>query len=38
MYPPAIGVFLRMATQDVKIGKYEVPKGSLISLYSLITQ
>ena len=38
MYPPAIGVFLRMATQDVKIGKYEVPKGSLISLSSLITQ
>lgn len=38
MYPPAIGVFLRMATEDVTIGKYCVPKGSLISLSSLVTQ
>lgn len=37
LYPPAIGVFLRKATQDVRIGDVDVPKGSLISLSSLVT-
>lgn len=37
LYPPAIGVFLRKATQDVRIGEVDVIKGSLISLSSLVT-
>ena len=37
LYPPAIGVFLRKATQDVRIGDVDVPKGALISLSSLVT-
>ncbi|MBC7967875.1 MAG: cytochrome P450 [Fuerstia sp.] len=38
LYPPAIGVFLRKATEDVTIAGYSVPKGSLIALSSLVTQ
>jgi cytochrome P450 len=37
MYPPAFGVFLRKAIEDVQIGEYLVPKGSLISLSSQVT-
>ena len=38
LYPPAIGIFLRQATSDVEIGGFDVPKGSLITLSSFVTQ
>lgn len=38
LYPPAIGVFLRQATRDLVIGGFDVPKGSLITLSSYVTQ
>jgi cytochrome P450 len=38
LYPPAIGVFLRQPTTDVTIGGYRVPRGSLVSLSSYVTQ
>ena len=38
LYPPAIGVFLRQATSDLTIGGYDVPRGSLITLSSFVTQ
>ena len=37
MYPPAIGTFLRQPKEDIKIGGYDVPRGSLIALASVIT-
>lgn len=38
LYPPAIGVFLRQATENTVIGGYEVPRGSLVGLSSFVTQ
>lgn len=38
LYPPAVGVFLRQATSDLEIGGFDVPKGSLITLSSFVTQ
>jgi cytochrome P450 len=38
LYPPAIGVFTRQATQDVEIGGYLLKKGSLVQLFSYLTQ
>lgn len=37
LYPPAFGVFLRKAIEDVTIGEYELPKGSLIAMSSYVT-
>jgi cytochrome P450 len=36
LYPPAPGVFMRRATQDVQIGQYLVPRGALVSVCSLV--
>ena len=36
LFPPAPGVFMRRATQDVQIGKWKVPKGALVSVCSLV--
>ena len=38
LYPPAIGIFLRQATSDLVIGGYDVPKKSLVTLSSFVTQ
>ena len=38
MYPPAIGVFLRQTTSDLKIDDYNVPRKSLLTLSSFVTQ
>ena len=38
LYPPAIGVFLRQATEDTEIGGYKIPTGSLVGLSSYVTQ
>jgi len=38
LFPPAVGVFLRQTTKDIEIGGYNVPRGSLISLSSFVTQ
>jgi cytochrome P450 len=37
IYPPAIGVFLRQATEDVVVGGYSIPRGSLVGLSSFVT-
>ena len=37
LYPPAIGVFLRQATESTKIGGYEIPRGALAGLSSFAT-
>jgi cytochrome P450 len=36
--PPAPGVFTRRATTDVRIGQWTLPKGSLVSIVSVIPQ
>jgi cytochrome P450 len=36
LYPPAPGVFMRRATEDVQIGQSLVPKGALVSVCSLV--
>jgi cytochrome P450 len=36
LYPPAAGVFQRRAVEDVRIGEWLVPKGSLVNILSLI--
>lgn len=36
LYSPAPGVFLRRATEDVQVGQWTVPKGSLVSILSVI--
>ncbi|MDP1799186.1 MAG: cytochrome P450 [Planctomycetaceae bacterium] len=37
LYPPAIAVFARQAVQDVQIGGWDVPRGSVVRLMSYIT-
>ena len=37
IYPPAIGVFLRRATEETSIGGYPIPAGSLVGLSSFVT-
>ena len=36
LFPPAPGVFMRRAIEDVQIGKWHVPKGALVSICSLV--
>ncbi len=36
LFPPAPGVFMRRATEDVQIGQWQVPKGALVSVCSLV--
>lgn len=38
LFPPAIGVFLRQATETTSIGGYDIPRGSLVGLSSFVTQ
>jgi cytochrome P450 len=38
LYSPVPGVFLRRAKADVQIGQWMVPKGSLVSILSVIPQ
>jgi cytochrome P450 len=37
LYPPAIGVFSRQATDDVEIGGYLLKKGSMVQMLSYVT-
>ncbi len=37
LYPPAVAVFARRAVQDVEIGGWVVPKGSVVRLMTYIT-
>ena len=36
LYPPAIGTFLRRAIEDVEIGSWKIPKGSLVAVLSIV--
>jgi cytochrome P450 len=36
LYPPALGVFLRRAVEDVRIRDWLVPKGSLVNILSIV--
>ena len=36
LFPPAPGVFMRRATENVRIGQWLVPKGALVSVCSLV--
>jgi cytochrome P450 len=38
LHSPAAGVFMRRAVEDVQIGQWLVPKGSLISILSTVPQ
>lgn len=38
LYPPAVGTFLRQAIEDVEIGGWRVPKGSLVAIMSFVIQ
>jgi cytochrome P450 len=37
-YPPAIATFARQAIQDVRIGGWPVPKGSIVRAITYVTQ
>lgn len=37
MFPPAIGVFLRQATENTVLGGYPIPRGGLVGISSFIT-
>ena len=38
LYPPAIGTFLRRAVEDVTIGSWKIPKGSLVAVLTFVIQ
>jgi cytochrome P450 len=38
LHSPAAGVFMRRAVEDLRIGQWLVPKGSLISILSVVPQ
>ena len=37
LYPPAIGVFARQATEQIELGGYEIPRGSIVYAFSYVT-
>jgi len=37
LYPPAIGIFAREATERMELGGYEIPKGSIVYAFSYVT-
>jgi cytochrome P450 len=37
LYPPAVGVFARQPTEDVEIGDWTVPRGSMVQILSYVT-
>jgi cytochrome P450 len=37
LYPPAIGIFAREAKEQMELGGYEIPQGSIIYAFSYIT-
>jgi cytochrome P450 len=37
LYPPAIGIFAREAKEQIELGGYEIPRGSIIYAFSYIT-
>ena len=37
LYPPAIGIFAREANQQIELGGYEIPKGSIVYAFSYVT-
>ncbi len=38
LYPPVVGVFNRQAVEDVEIGGWQIPRGSLVRILSFVTQ
>jgi len=38
LYPPAFALFMRQATENLTIGSYHVPRGSLIAISPFVTQ
>jgi cytochrome P450 len=37
LYPPAIGVFAREAKEQIELGGYEIPRGSIVYAFSYVT-
>jgi len=37
LYPPAVGVFAREAQEQIELGGYEIPKGSIVYAFSYVT-
>jgi cytochrome P450 len=37
LYPPAIGIFAREAKQQMELGGYEIPRGSIVYAFSYVT-
>ena len=37
LYPPAIGIFAREAKQQIELGGYEIPRGSIVYAFCYVT-
>jgi len=37
LYPPAIGIFSREAREQIELGGYEIPAGSIVYAFSYVT-
>jgi cytochrome P450 len=37
LYPPAVGVFAREAQEQIELGEYQIPKGSIVYAFSYVT-
>ena len=37
LYPPAIGIFAREAKEQMQLGGYEIPRGSILYAFSYVT-
>lgn len=37
LYPPAVGIFAREAKEQMELGGYEIPKGSIVYGFSYVT-